>query len=491
MASNRSAIKKLALSGKASFIYPPSIYPCVVNGRRNFEVAMMSAFAEEAAEKRTAIDESLAVPPAFTPSMIPDARALVVGYTTPRIKTNIMSLSRLEFPAPTSETIYDSKDREERIFEIPGLLAEHSTKALGDYGATNNFIKEDYATRLGLSIDRAIASKNVTVGGGQQVATTGLVTAPFRFEGESDVYNLKFHLLPNCFHDIILGKTFLRLTKTFSKASNFYRRVKERVVKGVSRFHLFYLGASSPMFEGSINGQPQTALADSGSKVLVMDEEYARSNGLPIQTGHEHQITLTFADNSTADTSGMAYDVEWRFGREGEFTSPYRLNFHILKNAPADVILCDTFLFDNEAFSRYEQYLVDNDDDYENEDDNSRCFAIDHTNQSKKFTKPQILHSLTFLSQGPQELPHLPIWSTGSLTTAAKNKIASPPFRRTSRRPHKTSRRSYVTNGTESSQSCRQIVKRRICNRFLRLQICNCNRLSLLNRALPVPRALD
>src|SRR5579871_2150379 len=49
-----------------------------------------------------------------------------------------------------------SKDREVRIFEIPGLLAEYSTKALGDYGAKKNFIKEEYAVRLGLPINRDI-----------------------------------------------------------------------------------------------------------------------------------------------------------------------------------------------------------------------------------------------------------------------------------------------------------------------------------------------
>jgi len=236
---------------------------------------------------------------------------------------------------------------------------------------------------LGLPINRDIVCK-VIVGSGKLVTTTGAITAPFRFEGGHDVYNLKFHLLPDCIHNVILGKSFLKLTETLSNLSNFYRRVKERVIKGISQFHLLYLGASSPMFEGSINGQPQTALADSGAKVLVMDETYARSINVPIQNGHEHRTKLKFADNSTADTSGLAYNVEWRFGRDGEFTLPFQLNFHILKNAPANVILCDTFLYDNEAFSRYPHYLVDDDDDYENEDDESHCFAIDVDRRKKR-----------------------------------------------------------------------------------------------------------
>lgn len=288
-------------------------------------------------------------------------------------------------------------DKEEvRIFEIPGLLAKHSTKALGDYGARKNFIKEEFAKRLGLPIDRALVCK-VTVGNGKLVKTTGVVTAPFRFKGEHHVHHLKFHILPDCIHNVILGKSFLKLTETLSKLSNFHRRVKERVVKGISQFHLLYLGASSPMFEGFINGRPQTALADSGAKVLVMDEAYALRTGVSIQTGYEHRTRLKFVDNSTADTSGMAYNVEWRFGRDGEFTSPYRLNFHILKNAPADVILCDTFLYDNEAFSRYHHYLLDNDDDSKDEDDESHCFAIDVDRRKKRLQTPPIASSLADL----------------------------------------------------------------------------------------------
>jgi hypothetical protein len=282
-----------------------------------------------------------------------------------------------------------SNDHDVRIFEIPGQLADHFVEAIGDYGAKRNFIKEKYAIRLGLPINRSVVHK-VTVGSGKEVTTVGTATAPFRFKGEYGVHDLEFCLLAECLNDIILGKPFLKLTETFSIPSNFRRRVRERVVRGISQFRLLYLGTSSPMFEGSINGQPQTALADSGAKVLVMDEAYAQSIRVPIHIGHEDRTRLKFADNSIADTSGMAYDVEWRFGRDGEFSPPYWLNFHILKNAPANIILCDTFLFDNEAFSRYHHYLIDNDDDYEDENDKFHCLAIDcdRGTQGRRFAIP-------------------------------------------------------------------------------------------------------
>jgi hypothetical protein len=62
---------------------------------------------------------------------------------------------------------------------------------------------------------------------GKSVTTTGAVNAPFRFKGEHDLHDLKFPLLPDCIHNVILVKSFLKLTDIFSKLSNFYCRVKE------------------------------------------------------------------------------------------------------------------------------------------------------------------------------------------------------------------------------------------------------------------------
>jgi hypothetical protein len=129
--------------------------------------------------------------------------------------------------AETKQRDDEAKQRanEVRIFEIPGLLANHSTKALGDYGAKNNFIKEEFALRLGLPIDRDAICK-VIVGNGKPVTTTGTISASFRFKGEHHVHTLKLRVLSNCIHNVILGKSFLKLTETFSKPSNFFWRVK-------------------------------------------------------------------------------------------------------------------------------------------------------------------------------------------------------------------------------------------------------------------------
>jgi hypothetical protein len=193
--------------------------------------------------------------------------------------------------------------------------------------------------------------------------------ALFRFKDEPTLHQLTFHLLPTCIHNVILGKPFLKATETFSNAINRLRRVTEKVIRGITQFHFLYLGASGPEFEGSINGIPQTALADTGSKVPIIDEDWARSIGLRIQPRRER---LRFADDSYAYTSGMAYGIEWKYGVHENSGSSHFIDFHVLKNAPANVILYDAFLFDTDAFSRYQEYLIDDADD-----DDSSCYAID------------------------------------------------------------------------------------------------------------------
>ena len=44
------------------------------------------------------------------------------------------------------------------------------------------------------------------------------------------------------------------------------------------------------------------------------------------------------------------------------------LEFHILKNAPAPVILNDALIFDTNAYEEYERYLVE--EEYKTESDN-------------------------------------------------------------------------------------------------------------------------
>jgi hypothetical protein len=279
-------------------------------------------------------------------------------------------------------------------YEIPIVLSDAKTgpqepprqiNAIGDYCAKFNFIKEDYAFRLGLKISRK-STRSVIIGSGMKIMTIGTTCLPpFRFQEEMELHSPLFHVVPKCLHNIILGRSFLKITQTFSTLANFARRVKERMTNGVTH-QLLYLGDSVPHFSGLINGKPQEALADSGAKVLVMDEDFARRNKLVVDRGAKFRTTLKFADESTAKTSGMARGVRWEFGPGGE--GSHTLDFHVLRNAPSDVILSDSFLFSTKAFSKYECFLIDEDDE-DGIDEDAFFFAID---VDKRQHSPGIFH---------------------------------------------------------------------------------------------------
>ncbi|KAH8749456.1 hypothetical protein BGZ57DRAFT_775959 [Hyaloscypha finlandica] len=264
---------------------------------------------------------------------------------------------------------HHSPQHDVSVYEIPCHVGKNTTNALGDMGARHNFMKKSIAHKWGLTINHT-AQLRVRLGSGREIYSTEKVTAQFSFLKESQTYELEFWLLPDCVHDVILGKLFLNVSKTFSSVANCLRRVKERVVKRLSHFDLLYVsGGNGPMFKGFLDGTPYLALGDTGAKVAVLDEDQAWHAGISYDTGPEHCTTLRFVDGSKKDTSGTAYGVEWRFGDD---QVPYLLDFHILKNAPAKAILPDSLLFSTMAFCRYADFLIDSDDG-----DTSHCFLID------------------------------------------------------------------------------------------------------------------
>ncbi|KAH7086521.1 hypothetical protein FB567DRAFT_497743 [Paraphoma chrysanthemicola] len=271
-----------------------------------------------------------------------------------------------------SQTTRHGSEGSVGLFEIPSVIAySHKTNALGDFCAKHNFMNTEHAKSLGLDVNYASIS-TVTLGNGKRITTSGTVKTQFRFKDEPEMYTLLFHLIPGCVHDIILGKRFLKATKTFSSLRNHTRRVVRRVMTGIDSLNCLYLGTSAPVFKGLLNGQKQEALADSGCKALIIDEDFAISIGLTVNKDEKHRVRLRFADGSTAKTSGMSFGVRWQFGPKPT-SQQHTLDFHIMRDAPAPVILSDEFLFDTHAFIDFDCYLTDDDDD----DDEAYFLAID------------------------------------------------------------------------------------------------------------------
>jgi hypothetical protein len=114
------------------------------------------------------------------------------------------------------------------------------------------------------------------------------------------------------------------------------------------------------------------ALGDSSAKGLFMSEAYALFRNIDIVQDPSQEVVVQFADGSTRKTQGMAYNVTWEYGLRGQ-VNEHILDFHVLRDAPANVILSDEFLYDTEAFTAYDRYLIDED---EEEDGEGHLFAI-------------------------------------------------------------------------------------------------------------------
>jgi hypothetical protein len=71
----------------------------------------------------------------------------------------------------------------------------------------------------------------------------GSVEARFRFQNELEVYSTTFHLVPNCIHDVILGKAFLKGTSTFKSHIKQARRVMKRLIRGLRPRHFSIHGS--------------------------------------------------------------------------------------------------------------------------------------------------------------------------------------------------------------------------------------------------------
>ncbi|KAH8728445.1 hypothetical protein GQ44DRAFT_609601 [Phaeosphaeriaceae sp. PMI808] len=340
-----------------------------------------------------------------------------------------------------------------KIFEIPSILGIHyKVNALGDTCAKKNFMKTAYAERLKLEIDRANVS-SVTIGSRKQLVTTGTVRAAFRFINEPKVFSLVFHLIPDCIHDVILGKPFLKATRTFTSLLNQTRRVVKRMLDRVTQRHVLYLGDNTTRFTGLLNGRSQEALADSGSKVLLMDEDYARTMGLPIISSPQHCIKLRFADSSTTMTSGMVFGVKWEFGPT-QGSEEYILDFHIIKKALAPVILSDEFLFDTNAFSKFECFLIDEDDEGKDEDAYFLAIDIDSNYHPANENLPTDSEDLTELVRRGEEddrIADLPAAERAGAESAEKQRRDQWDAQRNNQR-HATSPSNTGTPVTTSSQ---------------------------------------
>lgn len=232
--------------------------------------------------------------------------------------------------------------------EVSGHVNGIKTSAFPDYGGDPDCMSFAFAFRHGFKIDKSSVHKIKRPLGGA-VKTLGTITAPWRFAGESTQYDRVFNVLPNCVHDVILGRPFLKLTKTLSDAANFARRVNKKLRTSLAHMFRSY-GEQAEALGGFIGGTWVNALPDNGSDFSIMSRAYAERHGFNIETGKKYRRRLRFFDGSECETSGMIEQARWSFELD-ESGPQYVLDqVLILDDLPYDLILGNDFLEDSQAF---------------------------------------------------------------------------------------------------------------------------------------------
>ncbi|KAF4411275.1 hypothetical protein CFRS1_v006329 [Colletotrichum fructicola] len=105
---------------------------------------------------------------------------------------------------------------------------------------------------------------------------------------------------------------------------------------------------------GIFNNRMTSALADTGSDLMLVSLEYALHQGLSVNTGKKYRSEVELADGTKTWTHGTVENAMWTVGE-----STVQCDFHVLDGLPADIILSKDYLFDLNIFSDYADSFFD------------------------------------------------------------------------------------------------------------------------------------
>jgi hypothetical protein len=242
-----------------------------------------------------------------------------------------------------------------RQWEIPGSIGGIRAVAFPDSGSSRDFLSQEFVQKYLPThpIDSGSIS-NIKMPNGKLIRSLGELQVSWRFEGESTAYTRSFAVLPSCVHDVVLGKTFLRLSKTLP---NFRNRLREKLVScsGARRVHLI---GSSEQVLGRLDGYLTSACPDTGSDIMAVSLSFAEKRRYRVDRSQENKIQVQFADGSIGWTLGKVFSANWNFGHGEGVDSTFKVDFYVLAELPCDVVLSNEFLFDNDVFNQFEEYFV-------------------------------------------------------------------------------------------------------------------------------------
>ena len=125
------------------------------------------------------------------------------------------------------------------------------------------------------------------------------VTCEFPEEPESRVVEV-FFVIENFAHSVVVGRIFLRETKTIDK---FRYRLKDKPLQVHEIPVVASFGGQDEKLKFWLDGQELVSTPDTGSEINVMSLSFAKQRGFVIKEDTIHQVC--FADSSLQDVEGV------------------------------------------------------------------------------------------------------------------------------------------------------------------------------------------
>lgn len=233
-------------------------------------------------------------------------------------------------------------------YVVEGEVNDMHTTACPDTGADDCVISDDFASKLGL-LPISGTRKLVVLANGKTVESPGMVELHWKFSRDRTPHSLHCWILPDCINDLVLGRTFLGVTKTLT---TFRDRIKRIIRPKTHRLKL--IGTEKQRILGSFNNQATAALADTGSDLMLVSSKYVKRHGLTVNSGNGYCSEVELADGTTTYTTGVVRNATWRIGDDA-----MRCDFHVLDDLIVDVILSKDYIFERNIFAEHAESFID------------------------------------------------------------------------------------------------------------------------------------
>ncbi|KAJ4252414.1 hypothetical protein NW762_011014 [Fusarium torreyae] len=274
---------------------------------------------------------------------------------------------------------HDTKTGGIPSYEVPGFINDIPINGLPDWGSSVDGVSESFVERHGLNLETT-RSQTIRLPGGGTAESVGQIVGYFKFQHEARVYRRDFHVLRNCVYDLVLGRKFLDMTKTFTE---FSQRVIKRIRPCVQRRNQLFLLDEAPKdrIRCALNGVEASAFPDTGSDLMLASGDFARRHNLKVHRGEKYRRPVELIDGTIIRTDGMVLGAELQFdvstsasqvldydayqtfidtveslkshGSYPQQRTSFICDLHIIEDLPCDIILSNEFIFQNQVFSRF------------------------------------------------------------------------------------------------------------------------------------------